>query len=269
MKFISDITVTPIQSMGGDSAVVAAAKVSTSGSEAMSFVDAEANYGLINYLIKHRHGTPFEHSAITFFVHAPIFVFREWHRHRVGFSYNEESGRYKQLEPVFWIPRQLRPMVGVSDPGTSCPKCGDDILLLKVEGGKKVCPKCSTAFRYHVSARPYFQPITEEEHAVVVESLKSSYTNSYETYDNLVQAGIAKEVARAVLPVGIYSSCWVTTNPRALMHFLSLRTHDETAKYISFPQAEIEEAARTAEEALKKGWPLTHKAFLENGRAGA
>jgi len=78
--------------------------------------------------------------------------------------------------------------------------------------------------------------------------------------------GIGKEVARAVLPVGIYSSCWVTMNPRALMHFLSLRTHDADAKYVSYPQAEIEEAARACERTFAVGWPLTYKAFNECGR---
>src|SRR5262245_3249113 len=86
------ITVKLVQKMGGDHMVVAAAKVSTSGDEALKFAEQEnigANAGLINYLMKHRHGTPFEHAAMTFFVHAPIFVWREWHRHRIGFSFNE------------------------------------------------------------------------------------------------------------------------------------------------------------------------------------
>ena len=110
----SKITVTPIQKMGGDHMVVAAARVSTSGQAAEAFVNlpAEESSGLINYLMKHRHGTPFEHAGMTFFTHCPIFLYREWHRHRVGFSYNEESGRYSKLKPVFWVPgpgRKLLP----------------------------------------------------------------------------------------------------------------------------------------------------------------
>ena len=83
MQFISDITVSNIQQMGGDHMVVAAARVSTSGQEALKYTtvdNIEANYGLIKYLMKHRHMSPFEHSSLTFFVHAPILVFREWHR---------------------------------------------------------------------------------------------------------------------------------------------------------------------------------------------
>lgn len=127
--FTNEITVRLIEKMGGDHSVVAAAKVSVCGEDALKFSDpasAETNAALINYLVKMRHGTPFEHSAVTFFVHAPIFVWREWHRHRIGFSYNEESGRYKQLDPVFYIPGPDRPMMKVEGwkPGrpkfTSC-----------------------------------------------------------------------------------------------------------------------------------------------------
>jgi thymidylate synthase (FAD) len=232
----SDITVRLVQQAGGDHTVVAAAKVSTSGEEAVRFADpseAAANAGLINYLMKMRHGTPFEHSSLTFFVHAPIFVWREWHRHRVGFSYNEESARYKQLNPVFWIP-------------------GADRKLIPDQG--------------HTSARPRFRQGTEADVGFVRDALRQSYAKSYETYQMLLNGGYAKEVSRACLPVAIYSSCWVTCNPRSLMAFLSLRTHDPDAQFVSYPQAEIEEAARACERVLAEGWPLTYKAFCANGR---
>lgn len=239
MKFTADITVTPIQQMGGDHMVVAAAKVSHSGMDAMLLANKEleeSNFGLINYLMKHRHGTPFEHSSMTFFVHAPIFVFREWHRHRIGFSYNEVSGRYSKLEPVFWIPRRYRPMIP-SDK--------------------------------HKSARPDFVILDDDAtyNEVIYDCMQLAYKTAWENYIYMIEnMNIAKEVARAVLPVGIYSACWVTCNPRSLMAFLSLRTKDERAEYPSYPQMEIEEAARVCEETLAKGWPLTYKAFNDNGR---
>lgn len=232
------ITVKPIQKMGGDWMVVASAKVSTSGQEAMAFADpgnADANAGLINYLMSHRHGTPFEHASMTFFVHAPIFVWREWHRHRIGFSYNEESARYKQLAPVFWLPIPERKIVPASD---------------------------------HTSARPKFQRGNDGQFNFLCDALRDSYTYSYATYQHLLDSGFAKEVARACLPVAIYSSCWVTCNPRSLMAFLSLRTHEPDAKFVSYPQAEIEQAARAAEQILADGWPLTYAAFVKNGRVG-
>lgn len=230
------ITVTPVQKMGGDHMVVAAAKVSVSGEDAMAFANpdaAEANAGLINFLMAHRHGTPFEHSAMTFFIHAPIFVWREWHRHRIGFSYNEESARYKQLKPMFWLPNQERKIVPASD---------------------------------HTSARPKFQKGNDGQFYFLCDALKDSYRFAYATYQHLLDSGFAKEVARACLPVAIYSSCWVTCNPRSLMAFLSLRTHEPTAKFISYPQAEIEMGARAAEQILADGWPLTYAAFVKHGR---
>lgn len=232
----SSITVRLIQKTGGDHMVAAAAKVSTCGEEAAElaeFGNAQATEGLINYLMAHRHGTPFEHASMTFFVHAPIFVWREWHRHRIGFSYNEESARYKQLNPVFWVP-------------------GDD---------RKIVPA-----KEHTSARPKFQAGTVEQMGVLRTAMAESYRGSYATYAALLDAGYAKEVARAVLPVAIYSSCWVTCNPRSLMSFLSLRTHEPAAQFVSYPQAEIETAARAVEQFLKEGWPLTHAAFNKHGR---
>lgn len=230
------ITVRLVQKMGGDHMVAAAAKVSTSGEESLQFASpdhADANAGLINYLMQHRHGTPFEHASVTFFVHAPIFVWREWHRHRIGFSYNEESARYKQLKPVFWLPGSDRKIVPATD---------------------------------HTSARPKFQRGNDGQYFFLCDSLKDSYRVAYATYQHLIESGFAKEVARACLPVAIYSSCWVTCNPRSLMAFLSLRTHEPDAKFISYPQAEIEAGARAAEAILKEGWPLTHSAFVKHGR---
>lgn len=233
----STVDVQLIQSMGGDHMIVAAAKVSTNGADCLQWADeskAGDNFGLINYLMKHRHGTPFEHSALTFFVHAPIFVWREWHRHRIGFSYNEESGRYKQLDPVFYVPSLERPMTKVGDwkPG-----------------------------------RPKFTPTDSSIHEEVVFNLREAYDQSYANYTKNLALGVDPGVARACLPVGIYSGCWVTCNPRSLMSFISLRTHEpELAANVSYPLWEIELAARACEQCLAAGWPLTHRAFHVNGR---
>lgn len=120
----NNINVNLIQQAGGDHMVVASARVCTTGAECLVNLSEkqEDNFGLINYLMKHRHGTPFEHSFLTFFVHAPIFVWREWHRHRIGFSYNEESGRYKTLDPIFYLPERNRPMMKVDSWKAGRPK---------------------------------------------------------------------------------------------------------------------------------------------------
>lgn len=253
----SDITVRPVQQVGGDHMVVAAAKVSTCGEDAAKFADpgsAEANRGLINYLVKMRHGSAFEHASLTFFVHAPIFVWREWHRHRIGHSFNEESARYKPLDPVFWVPRRDRRMV-------------------PVEGWKPGRPKFLSLNEAYCDWCPSDEPATvrryvEEAYNREIDRKRLAYETAYQAYRESIDDGIAMEVARSVLPVGIYSSCWVTVNPRSLMAFLSLRTHDDDATFPSYPQAEIEEAARACEEVFKAGWPLTWRAFDENGRVG-
>jgi len=239
LNYKSDIDLELVQKMGGDHMVVAAARVSTSGDECLKYVEPECNdenFGLINYLMKHRHGTPFEHAAMTFYVRAPIFVWREWHRHRIGFGYNEESGRYTKLEPTFYIPSLERAMS-------------------KVEKWR--------------AGRPKFAETPTDVNLQVVENLKKSYELSYQMYEANLDLGIDPGVARSCLPVGIYSRCWVTCNPRSLMAFLSLRTYEpDRAQFVSYPLKEIEFAARAAEEFFAKGWPLTYKAFCENGRVG-
>lgn len=235
--YTSDIPVEVIGQLGSDRHIVAAAHVSIygGGDEPFGPLEPGKQAGTINYLMQHRHGTPFEHGTLILRVHAPIFLWREWHRHRIGFSYNEQSGRYSKLDPVFHIPHR-------------------DRNLIPVEGYK--------------SARPVFGPASDEQYEAIVASLKRGYSASYAEYEFMLEMGCAKEVARECLAVGTYSACWVTANPRSIMAFLSLRTHDKDAKFVSFPQAEIEEAARKVEAIFAEYWPDTYKAYCDNGRVG-
>lgn len=250
--FTSEITVRLMQSMGSDQMLVAAAKASTIGPDAKGFAENNSPgslNGIINRLISLRHGTPSEHSGMTFFVHAPGFVWWEWIRHRVGqtisvpglsddtpdASFNLESGRYKVLDPVFWIPRPDRKMIPAID---------------------------------HKPIRPKYEPALDFHYSMVIKEMINSYKSSWSSYEILLANKIANEVARSVLGFGVYYSGWVTCNPRSLMSFLSLRTHDTDAKFVSYPQAEIEEAARAAESVLAEGWPITYAAFVKNGRVG-
>ena len=238
MEFKSNVDVNLIQKMGGDAMLAAAAWVSTTSEEGLKRATENPDdvVGVINYLIKHRHGTPFEHSALTFCVRAPLFVWREWHRHRIGFSYNEESARYKTLDPVFYIPDRERPM-------------------MKVDGWKP--------------GRPKFTRCEDDAvYAKLCTGLKQSYELAYAVYEDNLALGIDPGLARDCLPVGIFSSCWVTCNPRSLMAFLSLRHHDPEAMFVSYPLWEIDLAAQVCEQILADGWPITHAAFLKNGRVG-
>lgn len=228
----STMTVDLADVMGDDASVVAAARVSVvgTGAEAFEHVDAGEHEGLINYLMSHRHGTPFEHAVMKFRVEAPIFVYREWHRHRV-WSYNEESGRYKQLDPVFHVPGPERPLVNV---GTS--------------------------------ARPQMAAGSPEQYQVLVQRMKETYENAYWAYEFSLRDGVAKEVAREVLPVGIYSTMYATANLRGIMSFLSLRTEDDNATYPSKPQYEIAQAAKQVESHFKAMFPIVHGTWDKNGR---
>jgi thymidylate synthase (FAD) len=247
MRFTSDITVKPIQSCGSDSTLAAAAKVlEPDAYEDYLKTHEKSNVGgLLHYLMQHRHGTPFEHSFMTFFVHAPIFVWREWHRHRIGFSYNEESARYKTLDPVFYIPPRDRPM-------------------MKVNGWKPGRPKFKTLDEARQDNELDFN--ADYTYNQIVDDMKAGYVTEYERYLRQLDRKLDPGLARDNLPVGIYSSCWVSCNPRSLMAFLSLRTHEQDAKMVSYPLYEIEVAARACEAVFAKGWPITYKAFCDYGR---
>jgi len=226
VKFRSDMTVELIDSMGDDNSVVRAARVSSGSASDSSDRDA----GLIGYLMRDRHGSPFEHNAFTFYIEAPIFVFREFMRHRIA-SYNEESGRYKQLEPVFYVPNRERNMVQVGKPGAYT-----------------------------------FEQGTEEQWEDVNLSTQHICNKAYYEYQALLNTGIAREVARMVLPVNIYSSMYVTMNARSLMNFLSLRTIHPVSKVPSFPQREIEMVAERMERFFAEKMPITYETFNKNGR---
>lgn len=225
----SDVRVEFVDGMGSDASVVQAARVSVVGGNAQR--DPEKDAGLINYLMREKHGSPFEHNAITFYVNAPIFVFREFHRHRIGWSYNEMSGRYTKLKPEFYSPAQERPLVNVGS-----------------------------------SAKPQLAPGKEWQWANVNASTRKVAQKAWDSYTILIAEGVANEVARGVLPVSTYSEMYATANARSIMSFLALRTEDERAKHHSRPQQEIQYVARQIEAIFAERFPITYEAFNKHGR---
>lgn len=233
VEFRSTIDVTLVAGDASDASVVAAARVSTEGLESLDYLEggeAEGR-GLINFLMKNRHGSPFEHNQFRFFVQAPIFVFREFHRHRIGWSYNEESGRYKQLDPVFYVPARDRNLQQVG-------KTGEYNLV----------------------------PGTEEQFDLVAEGHRRVSRLAYANYLGLLEKGVAKEVARMTLPVNLYTSMYATCNARSLMAFLALRTDRSEATFRSTPMREIEMVAEAMEDEFEALMPITHRAFNDHGR---
>ncbi len=232
IEFRSTMSVELVKASASDADVVFAARVSTKGEASLSEVEADAtgSSGLINYLMRDRHGSPFEHNSLTYFVSAPIFVFREFMRHRIA-SYNEESGRYRELRPVFYVPGPERKLVQQGKPGA----------YEFVDG-------------------------TAEQYQRVDTLVRQSCAQAYDAYQQMLADGVAREVARIVLPVTTYSSMYVTMNARALMNFLSLRTKRDNARNPSFPQREIEMVAEAMESEWAALMPLTHAAFEAHGR---
>lgn len=207
-------------SMGDDLSVVNSARVSFAV-EHESLQDGDS--GLISFLMRERHGTPFEHNSFTFHVKAPLFVVREWQRHRIG-SYNELNGRYKEFDnPQFYLPEEWRTQVG--KPG---------------------------AYTFE----PWNQsPGKERMDAIFV----NHYRDCVDTYNYAIQNGIAKELARLVLPLSLYTEFYWTVNARSLMNFISLR-NSEQAQY------EIREYAKIVEELFAEQMPLTANSFIINNR---
>lgn len=232
LQFRSDIVTRNIDNMGGDESVIQAMLVSSDKDEIDEAVlKIPSMEGRIKFLMRKKHGTPFEHNALKFYVEAPIFVFREWHRHRIGWSYNEQSGRYSELPPMFYVPPVGRPLVQTGKPGD---------------------------YQYVAGSR--------DQYRWLVKDVKEQARLQYASYEQRLKLGYAKEVARISLGVNIYTKMYATCNARSLMAFLSLRTNEPEAMFPSTPMWEIEAAARAAETALEKLFPVTYAAFNEFGR---
>lgn len=205
--------------------VVAAARVSsgTVGTEA-------SNAGLLRMLARDRHGSPFEHVVFTWMIETPLFVAREFMRHRIA-SYNETSGRYREMEPVFYLPGRERPLVQKGKPGAYT-----------------------------------FGPGSEEQYETMVDCQKSIAECAWHDYKQQLDAGIAREVARNVLPLSLFTSFYVTMNLRAWTNFTSLRWAHPDAEVPTFPLYEIQQVAEMMEKDVAFLAPSIVENFNANGR---
>jgi len=212
-----------VQHTGSDEMVARAARVST-GSD---LIENDKIKGLIRYLVRERHTSTLEHCTVTVRVEAPIFVAREWMRHRVQ-SFNEASARFSAMEPVFYIPDGNRPLVNAGSGAHPLIEFStDDDLPLYAEG----------------------------QHLL-------SYKLAWRTYSNMREQGVANEVARNVLPVGTYTQFYATANLNNWFKFLHLRDGNEGS-----PQYEIVEAANKVAGILEELYPVTYGVWAElNGR---
>jgi thymidylate synthase (FAD) len=211
-----------LQYTGEELDIVNAARVSFHNeSEEMS----EKDEGLLRYLLREQHGSPFEHGFLSLWrIRMPIFVMREWVRHRIGHSINEESGRYTELRPDFYIPDPL------------------DVRTQKGKPGAYV-----------------FEPLEGQGVADYIRSVEDISRRSYKAYEDAISSGVAKELARIMLPLNLYTEIRWTANARSLMHFLSLRNSE-------YAQFEIRKYAQALEDIFSHYMPTVHKAFLDYER---
>ena len=133
VTYRDDMTVKLVSCMGNDNTIIQAARVSTVGENNPENAKLD-KFRFINFLMSNRHGSPFEHAVFQFYIECPIFVAREFMRHRMA-SYNEMSGRYKELQPVFYMPRITRPLQQVGKPGAYefIPGTGPQVNMVATE----------------------------------------------------------------------------------------------------------------------------------------
>jgi len=199
--------------MGGDRAVVQAARVS----HGQKSKGEEKDRNLIEYLLRHGHETPFEHAVFKFHIKCPIFVARQWFRHRWA-SYNEISGRYTEMPCEFYVPDHFRTQ----------------------------------------KAKNYaYEDLSPSHVKDLREKIERHYHISYELYEEMLRRGVAKEMARIVLPLALYTQFYWTVNARSLMNFLKLRT-DVHAQY------EIRVYAEKIREIFQQKMPWTFEAFKKH-----
>lgn len=204
--------------MGNDLRIVNNARQSF-GEESQVLGDKEK--GLIKFLMRERHGTPFEAVTFQFNVKCPIFVMREWIRHRIG-SFNEYSGRYTQMTNEFYVPQYVRTQTG--KPGSY-----------------------------------KFEPVDESVAKWARSEIQASCGNAYILYNEMLKSGVAKEIARIILPLNVYTQFTWTVNLRSLFNFVALRSH-ETAMW------EIRQYSLMVEGLLQTVTPVAYEAFVYNGR---
>lgn len=223
----SDATVTLIDSMGSEDSIVRAARVSTQGADSRG---SQANKGLLRYLYREAHGVPFESCILQMYMEFPIFTSRQVVKHRLS-SINEESGRYKEMEGVFYVVAEDRPLVQVGKTGNYDFEMGEPQQREAVE---------------------WVQKMTAQ--------------NAWENYLKLKEIGICNEVARMHLPFTLYSSMYFTANLRSVLNFLSLRKDwGEKAVHRSKAQYEIALVTDKIAEIVQEKYPTVWECFVESG----
>jgi thymidylate synthase (FAD) len=200
-----------IDHLGSDLRIVESARISYKSPS--KGVDQDKK--LLTYLYKHRHTSPFEQCSITYNIKMPIFIMRQFVRHRT-FRLNEWSARYSELADEFYVPTQWRAADARNKQGS--------------------------------------QASGTLDHAKITKEVEAFHEKAYSTYQNLLQQGVARELARAVLPVSIFTEVYVNCDLHNLLHFLHLREDDHA-------QLEIREMAAAMRTVAEQLYPWTFEAY--------
>lgn len=199
-----------VDSMGSDLSVVRAARVSYDAAWRAG-ENTEGDRKLLRYLWKNAHSTPFEAVTMTFEVKAPIFVFRQWHRHRT-FSYNELSARYKELPEEYYVPEPKN--IGMPS-------------------------------KDNKQGRTISELVEDNKGEIAADLIDISCKASFATYRALLADGVPREIARSVLPTATYSHMFATVNLLNLLKFLTLRSHSHAQYEIRVYADALKTLART------------------------
>lgn len=205
-----------IQHVGDDTSIVNSARVSF-GKQITEIEEKDRK--LIKYLLAHEHGTPLEHNSLTFLVKCPIFIARQWLRHRIA-SYNEISYRYVEATEEFYIPAKFRE---------------------QSQNNRQASIEAT---------------FTDEHQAVNTEIYQTAVSNAFNSYQELLKQGVAREQARGVLPLTTYTQYYFTCNLRSFLHFVRLRSHEGA-------QWEIQQYANSMLKQAKEIFPHTIEIWEE------
>lgn len=210
--------------MGSDESVVRAARVSYDANNKER--TQEENNNLINYLMEHNHSSPFEMCEITLHIKAPLFIARQWMRHRTA-SYNEISARYTEVKDSFYVPDVSR--------------------LTKQSKTNKQC-----------SSQEALNTITADAFINVVKNTNQTFIDNYD-YFNGEDIELAREINRINMPVSAYTEFYFKMNLKNLLHFIKLRDHPHAQK-------EIQEYAKVIASIVEKWCPVSYQAFIKHDK---
>lgn len=212
-----------IETWGSDERIIEAARMSTGkGFQGWGTDEKPGDEKLLAYLYNNKHSTPFEMAGMVIEVKAPIFIFREWHRHRTQ-SYNEMSARYIPLPDENYLPSVERMVEGSKATGNK-----------QAQGSKE---------------------LNHEDATVWLNQLDTLYKYAQSVYERGIQFGVPKELARLPVPVARYSRMRASANLRNWIAFLTLRDHHAA-------QWEIRQYAKAVGELVAKHFPRTYSLYL-------